>query len=288
MPRLTERQWEDIRAAWEAGEPMARLARDYGVSVETIKRHRVKEQWVVGALVASASSASSVPESAVSYEDAEIDGPDDEPDEWSPVPAAAETSDASALLKTKVAELEARLAEYEPVTVEWPVDRETAARLLAAEMDEMIQGRIESINIERLKRGRPTLDADGMDPRWVERQRDEIITETVEGLTKWASNEGMATRTLAMVKPDGTKVKVPLQDNIGNYGLNPAAFIGSLKAKGYKELLPRCCWRDNCWAGADEQWKGYCGELHYRLDPYIDAPQRAEMATTTVSFGSAG
>jgi hypothetical protein len=128
-----------------------------------------------------------------------------------------------------------------------------------------------------------------MGAEWRKRIEDRIIKETVDQLTKWASDEGPSERYLAMLKPDGkTRVKVVLQDNVGNYGLSPDAYMNKLKAKGFKEIMPARCWRLNCWLESKAEYEGYCGQLHLSLDPFAFSTREGSLATTTVTFDAAG
>ena len=267
MPKLTTDQWAEIRRAYEAGVSQGSLAKQYGVSITAIRAHKASDGWL---------RVDTEEPVTVGHVDPEV------------VVSMPEPVDETALLAARVAELESELAAFKPVHVEWPVDEKTAARMLATQLDEMIEGELEQLNMERMKRGHPPMTVQAMaaaQPDWYERQKTRIIRETVEALTKYASDTGPATRTLAMIKPDGhTIVKVPLSAGIGNYGLSPDAYMARLKKKGYKEVEPRACLRQDCWALAKTEWSGYCGELHFSLDPFAGREQPVTLATTTRSF----
>ena len=44
-PKLTAEGWDDLRGAYEAGSPVSRLSKTYGVSRQTIMRKAAKGGW---------------------------------------------------------------------------------------------------------------------------------------------------------------------------------------------------------------------------------------------------
>ena len=287
---LPHAEWDEIRRGYEAGASLGSLSREHNISVQTISRRRDKYGWlkagevdpVAAAIAASGNAFDTADSSSETYADLQVPTVD---------PRDAE-----------LAELRAELAKFKPVKVEWAVDEQTAARMLADEMHMRIEAALNGYNLERVRAGAPPGSAlslkemEQVQPGWYEREKTRIIRETVDALTKHATNQGQATRTLAMRKRDGIIVKAPLDEGIGNYGLSPQIYLDSLKAKGQVELTPQPCTRQDCWAPVDRNWlikgglpgvtqpMGYCGELHYRLDPYADNGGISMRATTTKTF----
>lgn len=264
MPKLTDATWSDIRREWEAGRSQNSLAKEYGVALTTIVNHRKKDGWV-----------RPDSEEAESVNDAVVESdPFDDPAEALRAALAAQ--------EAKVAELEKELQQFKPTEVEWPWDIPTAAKLLAGQMDEMIQAELIEVNKARLKNGFPPVTGVDMGSAWYEAQEKRIIADTVSGLTASATNTGPALRTRAMRKPNGSIVQVPLSASIGG---GPDALVASLKAKGYKDLTPQPCVRMDCWLEGKAEFFGYCGQLHMSLDPYAGRSQQVVTATTTADFG---
>ena len=294
--KLSRQQWDTIRRDYEAGASIGSLVREYGVSHPTIAKHRDNEGWIkVGANtdpVDAAIAASASPSTAW----ATVSEPDDD------APFAEIQSPVTDERDATIADLRSELAKFKPTKVEWAIDEASAARMLADEMHTRIERALNAYNLDRVKQGAPPGSAlslaqmEQVQPGWYKREESRIIRETVDDLTRHATNTGQATRTLAMRKRDGNIVKVPLDDGIGNYGLSPEAYIASLKARGHVELTPQPCTRQDCWAPTNRDWlikgglagasqpMGYCNELHYKLDPYADAGGVSSRATTTASF----
>lgn len=271
LPPLSKHVWAEVRHKYEAGASVADLAAEFDVSVTAIRGHIKADDWV---RVVEDGSDEPVSENAAVVDSVFAAGAE---------PVVVADSEAESL-RAKVAELEAELAQFRPAHVEWPVNEAAAARMLADQMDELVEMELEALNRERMTHGRAPINIDDMkasQPKWYEAQVARIIADTVNALTQYASDEGQATRTRKMLKPDGkTIIQVPLAANIGN---GPDELIRRKKAKGWKDIEPAACARQDCWAPAKKPWAGYCGELHYKLDPYADA-QAVPGVTTTGSF----
>lgn len=282
MPRLSNKKWSEIRAKWEGGQSQRSLSQEYDVSEQTIRKHRDAEEWNRDGEVYEPIAESS----AQVIVDMITEDPRDQ----------------------RIAELEAELSRFKPADVKWALNEKEAAIQLADQLEDMIQSELDNMNLERARRGAPFLSIEEMKekrPKWYDEQVERIIRETVDNLTRWALAEGEATRTLAMLSPDGILKQQPLDEGIGNFGLSPMQFVMNLKAKGHKVSKQTKCLRQDCWLPPKMQYQmrgltemlgiqsevpylGYCGEPHFILDPLAVEGKlpfgQTTTATTSASF----
>lgn len=277
MGKIDADTLQAVRDAYENTDmSIAQICRDFGVSRSWFSAKRKDYGWVR-------------PDHDTPLEPSEeqvIVGEGDPP-----FPEADD--DELGKVQAELAEARQRLRELEPETYQWITDLDSAAEVLAPQMEELVEARWVEYIEERDARNLPRPER--MTPEWAERTRTGILNEAVASLTASATNEGPATRTQAWQKPDGTVVKIPYDISIGNYAVSATAYEDGFRAKGFTKLTPQPCIRESCWApgsgaqvhvggnlwgGAD--FDGYCGETHRALDESMG--QTVTRATTTGTF----
>lgn len=274
--------WEKIRREWETTDVSgAALARKYGLSQTAIQQHKKKEQWSREGSPAlpPAPEAQPVPkgEAAAKMSERKVD------EEIAKIAAdlVAEPEPVDPR-DERIAELEKELAEFKPLDWEWPFTTEKAASLLSDRLHDMVEQELITLNRQRAANGLAPFTVAEMEtrePGWFEKEKTKIITETVDALTRYATNDGPAKTKLAMLKPNGVNVmQIELAPGMDNGG---EARVAKLKGRGWQELAPRVCWRWDCWGPSKEAWNGHCSELHQEL--YAAFVGKAERGVTTTA-----
>ena len=291
MPQKTPEEWVKIRADFESGDFTTKeLVAKWDVKQPTIDSHAAKGQWMNGRTgkrrgmtAIQKAETEPVPKGEVSASmnkeklDAALE------DITAKLLAPEEESDLERVQR-ELEEAKAELAQYKPVQVEWPVDFDTAAGMLASELGDRVQMELNAINDDRTKRGLPfftVADMDEQRPGWSKSIRDQIIQDTVDDLTRWASNEGPSLHKVDMLRPDGvTKEQVPYGPNIDN-GQRPAM----LRARGWRDIDNQSCHRWNCYGPLPDgdPYDGFHSRLHKALFDW-QYPETDKGVTTTGVF----
>ena len=290
MPKKTLEEWTLIRADFESGEyTLKALGEKWSVSQPSITGHRAKEGWInpktgkpYGTTAIQKKEMQTVPAGELSAElskervdeaiqelTASIVSPDDE------------SPDEVAQLREELETAKAELAAFKPVPVEWPVDIDTAARMLAGEIDDMVERELIALNRDRIVNGLSAFTVEQMDkarPGWSGTIREQILKDTVADLTRHATNEGPDKQKIDMISPNGDRSQIPVELNIDG-GKRPE----KLRARGWRDVSPQSCHRWNCNGPlpAGDPWKGYHSELHYELFRRYHPSQRAGVTTST-------
>ena len=192
----------------------------------------------------------------------------------------------------RIAALEAELAGLKPMKVEWPWTRENAARLLAYQLNDMIEDGLISLNRERAGRGLSPFSLEQMEklqPGWYAFEKDRLLDEAVAALDKYANppkdQPYPARNKMVMLNPNGDRVQFALEPGIGNYkgGGAQDPYILRQKAKGFKEIEPQPCPRWDCWKPSLAAYQGYCGPFHLELELMFQG-QRTSGVTTSAEF----
>ncbi|RLC55767.1 MAG: hypothetical protein DRI30_06995, partial [Chloroflexi bacterium] len=274
MPKTqkTEEEWALVKADFDTGEyTMKALSAKHGLSPSAITTHRAKYGWI------NPTTGKPYGQSAVQKAAGE------------PIPAGEQSAKmnkeqvdealadiAAELLAPEVTELElahAELAEVKaelealkPKTVKWAVDYDTAAEMLVSELSDRIQMELNALNQERLKRGLPFFTIEQMDEAqegWSQGIRDQIIRDTVDDLTKHATNEGPSLHKIDMLRPDGITIEqIPVGPAIDN-GQRPQRML----ARGWQEIANQSCHRWNCYGPLPDgnPYEGFHSRLHRAL-----------------------
>jgi len=269
---------------------MKALAAKHGLSPSAITTHRSKYGWInnktgepYGQSPIQKAASEPVPagEQSASLNKEQVDA--------ALADLAAELLAPDELTDLEIAhreleEVKAELAALKPTPVEWPVDYDTAARMLATELQDRIQMELNAINDERAKRMLPyytIADKDQAEPGWSQGIRDKIIRDTVDDLTRWATNEGPSLQKVDMLRPDGvTKEQIPIGPNIDN-GQRPQRLMG----RGWTMIANQTCHRWDCYGPIPDgdPWTGYHSRLHRALFDW-QHPEPDRGVTTSAVF----
>ena len=283
--------WADIEHAYrKTPDTVASILRRHGISRTSFDSHRKRGDWKREHPQANApASTRTVPQNS---ETLVADGYD-EARSIASNGADAVMTVASGLMglsddrDARIAQLEAELAAYKPVTVKWPWDRHAAAELLAATMRDQIEDDLITLNRERAARNLAPYTVEQMEqlePGWWDRQKSKLIDAAVKALDAYANAEGPARHKIVMLSPNGDRQQIALEEGIGNYKPGPDdPYIRKLEAKGFKKVEPPVCPRWDCWKPRLPEFGGFCGALHYELEQKY-AGQRRRGVTTSGEF----
>ncbi len=251
MPQKTPEQWLEIQSDYESGEfTQKALAAKWDVSQASITTHRNKKGWINPRTgephtpsVKEKRETQVVPEGEISAQmnKEQVDAALDD------IKAGIEgvVDDELERTQRELEEVKAELAALKPKIVERAVDFDSAAGMLAKDMRDRVQMELNTINDERAKRNLPYYtieDKDAAQPGWSQEIRERIIQDTVDDLTKWASNDGPSLHKVDMLRPDGVTIEqIPIGPNMDN-GTRPER----LRARGWKDVANQSCPRWNC------------------------------------------
>lgn len=135
-------------------------------------------------------------------------------------------------------------------------------------MRDLAASELANINKVRLRQGFDRVTY--TDEEW-ETAIQEKAVEMANDRFKYVPTDGGARRTLKMVKPGGTVVQIPVEDQINNQAGSLGDGVNRYKDKGFKLAVDDegriLCPMENCWApahGAAGQYTygGYCSEAH--------------------------
>lgn len=126
------------------------------------------------------------------------------------------------------------------------------------------------IALENKKRAR-----DGYDRiRYTDEEKQARFEEAVESLlldrqVSAPPKEGWLSRSLKMVKPNGSLVQIPYEGQVNNVAGSLADGYVRYEKKGYKRTNPMMCPSVDCYDSAAEQggkwlFSGYCSEDHFK------------------------
>ena len=292
MPKTqkTPEEWELVKADFDTGDfTMKALSEKHNLSPSAITTHRAKYGWInpktgkpFTQSTKQKAASEPVPEGEVSatLNKEQVDTALEEIAAELLSPELTELE----LAHQELEEVKAELAALKPKTVEWPVDYDTAAKMLVSELEDRVQMELNALNQERLGRGLPFFTIAQMDEAqkgWSQGIRDQIIRDTVDDLTRHATNEGPSLHKIDMLRPDGiTKEQVPVGPNIDN-GQRPQR----LMKRGWSEIANQTCHRWNCYGPLPDgdPYEGFHSRLHRALfDWQFPEPDRG--VTTTAVF----
>ena len=286
----TPEEWAAIKADHDAGGfTMKALSEKHQISPSAITTHRAKHGWTnpktgepYGMSAKQKATLEPIPEGEQAG-DPDLDVNAKVAEITAAILAPEEESELEQVQR-ELEEAKAELANYKPVTVEWPVDCDTAAKMLASELNDMVQMSLNSINDDRIKRNLPFWTVEDMDkarPGWSQTIRETIIQDTVDDLTRWATNEGPSLHKIDMLRPDGvSKEQIPVGPNIDN-GQRPQRLLG----RGWRTLEPQSCRRWNCYGPLPkgDPYEGFHSQLHKALFDW-QYPQPDRGVTTSAVF----
>lgn len=135
-------------------------------------------------------------------------------------------------------------------------------------MRDLAASELADINKVRLRQGFDRVTY--TDEEW-ETAIQEKAAEMAQDRFKYVPTEGGARRTLKMVKPDGTLVQIPVEDQINNQAGSLSDGINRYKDKGFKLAVDEdrriLCPMENCYGSAHGSagqytYAGYCSEAH--------------------------
>ena len=290
MPQKTPEEWAQIKVDYEAGELTQKaLAEKWDISQAAITTHRNKEGWInprTGKAWAPTPKQKAETETVPDGEAAAQLNKDQIDAALADIKASIEEPDEVAALKAQVAELQTRLKPFEPDDHSWPFTADAAARILADDLNDMVQMELNNLNSDRLKRGLPHFTVADMDrerPGWSDSIKDRIILETVEDLTAAATNSGPSIHKIDMKAPDGRVDQIPTDAGIDG-GNRPA----KLRARGWKFVKPQTCRRWNCYGEipSGDPYEGFHSALHYELFQ-AQYPPTSKTMTTSETFDAA-
>jgi hypothetical protein len=295
MPRLTDRQWRNMRAEYEThGPALSALAQKYNIGRESVYKRRKREGWVQGGRQPEVPVVTDLVE-----EMDRRDGPD-----VSPPPEFATGYDAGDIVPdtSTAAEYEARIAELEQQLA----DATTTASGLAhvpffATVEELIEGlgdevltnaataALGHINLERMKVGQLPLDFNAH-PEVLAEQINKIATELIARRTRFRGR--VRQRVIKMWDPKNKiQRQIAVEDQVNNEAANEGIAIWKAKDAGLLIMDPYRCQALDCWELAKTQedgktmtLNGYCSETCRATDPYIKAPHPEGLSTSFQSL----
>jgi len=267
----TPQEWLEIRTEFEAGASglsNKAFADKYGLVLGTLNSHRTKEGWA--------------PKGSITPE--QIDS------EVSTIAADMGEAASQAAMEAELIRLREELAQLKPVEVEYPVDLETAARILATDLPTQVEDMLVSFNRDRAKNHLAPFTIDQMEaiePGWAQKQRDRLLQEAVNQLTEYATSTGPSPRKIVMLDKSGNLKQIVCEPGINNY--DPSKhdeYIRWHEARGFRRVTPQPCPRLDCWAMQKPEFDHHCTLLHQQLEVAFRGKVHTGV-TTTASFATA-
>ncbi len=275
MPVKTKAEWLEIRTEFEAGAEglsNAAFAAKHGIKLGTLNNHRTKEQWA--------------PKGSITPEQIDAEVPTVDPAIAADLTEANSQSEMMAELET----LRAELAQLKPVEVEWPIDVEAAARIMADDLAGQVEDRLVSFNRERAKNSLSPFtiaQMEEIEPGWAKKQRTQLLQEAVNELSESATKEGPSPKKIVMLDPQGNRKQIVCEPGINNYDASKHdEYIRWHEAKGFRRITPQPCPRLDCWMPQKVEYESYCTNLHYQLELAFRGKVHTGV-TTTASFATA-
>ena len=270
MPVKTKAEWLEMRTEFEAGADglsNKAFADKHGVILGTLNNHRKREGWA--------------PKGSITPE--QIDMADPAVD-----PAIAADLTESASLAEMAAELEtlrAELAQLKPVEVDWIIDIDSAARILAGDIPNMIEDGLITFNRDRAKNNLAPFTMGQMEelqPGWGQLQRDRILQEAVNALSSEATKTGPSPKKIIMRDPQGNLKQILCEPGINNYDPSKhEQYILWHEERGFRRVTPQPCPRLDCWMPQKAEFDTYCTQLHYRSELAFRGKVHTGVTTTT-------
>ena len=187
---------------------------------------------------------------------------------------------------------EALVVEYKPTVdirsylMETPDD--VRARFSEQTIQDLAEGEIAEVNRVRTKAGHAPIKYD-------EKEMAKKIDETILDLLADRAREappvtGPLMRTLKMVKPDGTLVQIPYEDQINNLAGSISDAKERYREKGFKMTDPDLCPSQNCYElsileGGNFVFRGYCSNDHLTRTEGTQVSQTDIITRTSVHSG---
>lgn len=211
----------------------------------------------------------------------------------------AEARARIAALEEENEKIREEAARYRPF-VDMPVFTDVAQVIEAVgreRLEELAQSKLAKENKRRQKEGLPPLWADNK--RDYQNRVEELIREEADDIvksqSKWIDTDPSKlkrSRSLKMVKPDGTMVQIPVEPQVNNGAGSLADPIEKYKRKGYKMTSPpRCplydCWRPSAVEHGHFTYGGYCSQVHHQVmeGTTVDRDNGLRMTMTEVPVG---
>ncbi len=275
MPVKTKAEWLEIRTEFEAGaEGLTNkaFAAKWGVKLGTFNNHRTNEGWA--------------PKGSITPEQIDAEVPTVDP------AIAADLTEAptETAMMAELEQLRAELAQLKPVEVEWPIDVETAARIMKDDLPRQVEDNLVSFNRERAKNNLSPFTIEQMEeiqPGWAKMTRDRLLQEAVNALSEYATSEGPSPKKIIMLDPQGNRKQIVCEPGINNYDASKHdEYIRWHEAKGFRRITPQPCPRLDCWMPQKVEYESYCTNLHYQLELAFKGKVHTGV-TTTASFATA-
>lgn len=271
--KLSEELWADLEAAYRGGAKVTDLAEKYGVSTQAIYKRRTAGKW-----------EREIPDEERPVED-EV--------KYDPEELAVQLVEAEAKIAAMQEKLDAAEAEAEALSpykhVDLPRTAQDVLEFHGMEtMREMAYEHIAFENMARAQRGLPAFDYRA-NPQIIEDKIQQLAQHQAERRNRPPS-EIFRQRVVKMVKPNGTIVQWPVEEQISNEAGQAGASIWKAKEKGLKLLEPYICQVRDCWQEAEIDdhgqltLNGYCSPEHRALDPYLNQGQPNVATSRAVQF----
>jgi hypothetical protein len=270
LPVKTKAEWLEIRTEFEAGADglsNKAFAAKHGVILGTLNGHRQRENWA--------------PKGSITPEQIDMVDPAVDP----AIAADLTESESPSAMAAELEKLRAELAQLKPVEVDWIIDIDSAARIMAGDIPNLIEDGLITFNRDRAKNNLAPFTMDEMEalqPGWTQLQRDRILAEAVSALSSEATRTGPSPKKIIVKDPQGNLKQILCEPGINNYDpSNHEQYILWHEERGFRRVTPQPCPRLDCWMPQKTEFDTYCTQLHYQLELAFRGKVHTGVTTTT-------